>query len=161
MNNVPATIIAFSQSFIFLPVRQQIQGAGLVTTYTPQPLVIPTQLSATPRVNGDGTITMLIPFSISRPTGTSIAPDGTQIPNQVGTQIFVLRRVPSGATVVVGALSDKSDSDTTNRIPLLSDLPIIGPLFRSKTSVKNDGETLFFFTPTLLPDLPGQTEAAP
>lgn len=161
MNNVPATIISFTQSYIFIPVRQQIQGAGLVTSYTPQPLVIPTQLSATPRVNGDGTITMLIPFSISRPTGLSVAPDGSSIPNQVGTQIFVLRRVPSGSTVVIGALSDKSDSNTTNKIPLLSDLPIIGPLFRSKLDTKQDGETLFFFTPTLLPDLPGQSEAAP
>jgi hypothetical protein len=161
MNNVPATIISFSQSFIFVPVRQQIQGAGLVTSYTPQPLVIPTQLSATPRVNGDGSITMLIPFSISRPTGSSVAPDGTSIPNQVGTQIFVLRRVPSGSTVVIGALSDKSDTDTNSQIPLLSDLPIIGPLFRSKNNTKNDGETLFFFTPTLLPDLPGQAEAPP
>ena len=40
-------------------------------------------------------------------------------------------------------------------------LPIIGPLFRSKQNIRNDGETLFFFTPTLLPDLPGQSEAAP
>ncbi len=161
MNNVPAIISAFSQSFIFLPVRQQIQGAGLVTTYTPQPLVIPTTLQATPRVNGDGTITMFIPFSISRPSGESVAPDGTRYPNQIGTQLAVLRRVPSGATVVIGALSNKDDSDTVTRIPLLSELPIIGRLFQSKLQRKNDGETLFFFTPTLLPDLPGQTEATP
>jgi len=161
MNNVPAQIAAFSQSFIFLPQRQQIQGAGLVTTYFPQPLVIPTTLSATPRVNGDGTITMFIPFSISRPSGESVGPDGTRLPNQIGTQLAVLRRVPSGSTVVIGALSNKDDSESTNRIPLLSDIPIIGPLFRSKLNRKNDGETLFFFTPTLLPDLPGQTEATP
>ena len=161
MNNVPAIISAFSQSFIFLPQRQQIQGAGLVTTYLPQPLVIPTTLSATPRVNGDGTITMFIPFSISRPSGESVGPDGTRLPNQIGTQLAVLRRVPSGATVVIGALSNKDDSESTNSIPLLSEIPIIGPLFRSKLNRKNDGETLFFFTPTVLPDLPGQTEVAP
>jgi type II secretory pathway component GspD/PulD (secretin) len=161
MNNVPAFISAFSQSFVFLPQRQQIQGAGLVTTYLPQPLVIPTQLQATPRVNGDGTITMFIPFSISRPSGESVGPDGTRLPNQIGTQLFVLRRVPSGATVVIGALSNKDDSESTNRIPLLSEIPIIGPLFRSRLTRKNDGETLFFFTPTLLPDLPGQTDVAP
>jgi type II secretory pathway component GspD/PulD (secretin) len=161
MNNVPAQISAFSQSFVFLPVRQQIQGAGLVTTYTPTPLVIPTQLSATPRVNGDGTITMFIPFSISRPSGNSVGPDGTTLPNQIGTQLAVLRRVPSGARVVIGALSNKHDSDTVNQIPLLSEIPIIGRLFRSKLNSKNDGETLFFFTPTLLPDLPGQSESSP
>jgi type II secretory pathway component GspD/PulD (secretin) len=161
MNNVPAFISAFSQSFIFLPVRQQIQGAGLITSYQPQPLIIPTQLLATPRVNGDGTITMYIPFSISRPSGESVAPDGTRYPNQIGTQLAVLRRVPSGSTVVIGALSNKDDADSTTRIPLLSEIPIIGKLFQSKLSRKNDGETLFFFTPTLLPDLPGQSDSVP
>jgi general secretion pathway protein D len=161
MNNVPAVITAFSQSFVFLPTRQQIQGAGLVTTFTPVPLVIPTTLFATPRVNGDGTITMFIPFMISRPSGESVGPDGTRLPNQISTQLAVLRRVPSGSTVVIGALSNRDDSESTNRIPLLSELPIIGKLFQSKLQRKNDGETLFFFTPTLLPDLPGQSEAAP
>lgn len=161
MNNVPAFISAFSQSFIFLPVRQQIQGAGLITSYQPQPLVIPTQLYATPRVNGDGTITMYIPFSISRPSGESVAPDGTRYPNQIGTQLAVLRRVPSGSTVVIGALSNKDDADSTTRIPLLSEIPLIGNLFKSRLTRKNDGETLFFFTPTLLPDIPGQSEVVP
>ena len=104
---------------------------------------------------------MFIPFSISRPSGESVGPDGTRLPNQIGTQLAVLRRVPSGATVVIGALSNKDDSESTNSIPLLSEIPIIGPLFRSKLNRKNDGETLFFFTPTVLPDLPGQTEVAP
>ena len=49
MNNVPAFVSAFSQSYIFLRSDQQIQGAGLVTTYQPQPLVIPTSSFSRPR----------------------------------------------------------------------------------------------------------------
>jgi general secretion pathway protein D len=161
VNNVPAIIQTLSVSFVFLPQRQQIQGAGLVTVFVPQPIAIPTQLVATPRVNGDGSITMYIPFTISRPSGESVSPDGQRIPNQISTQLFVLRRVPSGGTVVLGAISNKDDSQSENRIPLLSELPIIGNLFRSRLNRKNDQETLFFFTPTVLPDLPGSSEVAP
>lgn len=161
MNNVPAIIQTLSVSWVFLPQRQQIQGAGLVTVFVPQPIAIPTSLIATPRVNADGSVTMLIPFTISRPSGESVSPDGQRIPNQISTQLFVLRRVPSGGTVVLGAISNKDDSQSENRIPLLSELPIIGNLFRSRLNRKNDQETLFFFTPTVLPDLPGTSEAAP
>jgi len=48
---------------------------------------------------------------------------------------------------------NKNDSDSTNRIPLLADLPIIGRLFRSRLSTKSDTETLIFFTPTIIPDI--------
>jgi type II secretory pathway component GspD/PulD (secretin) len=131
-----------------------VQGAGLVTVFQPVAINIPTLLSATPRVNGDGTITMFIPFTLSQQTGESVGPNGERIPNSFTSQIAVLRRVPNGGTVVLGGTLTKSDSESTNRIPILSELPIIGRLFRSKLLSKNDTETLIFFTPTIIPDLP-------
>jgi type II secretory pathway component GspD/PulD (secretin) len=152
-NNVPATIATVASSFIFLPQRQQVQGAGLVTVFNPVQVNIPTILTATPRVNGDGTITMFIPFQLSQQTGESVGPNGERAPNTFTSQIAVLRRVPNGGTVVLGGVLTKNDTESTNRIPLLSELPIIGKLFRSKLTNKNDNETLIFFTPTIIPDI--------
>jgi type II secretory pathway component GspD/PulD (secretin) len=154
-NNVPASINTFSTSYVFIPQNQQIQGAGLVTTFTPVAINIPTSLQATPRVNGDGTITMFIPFQISQQTGESVGPNGERIPNSFTSLIAVVRRVPNGGTVVLGGTLTKNDSESTNRIPLLADLPIVGRLFRSRLISKSDTETLIFFTPTILPDIPG------
>jgi type II secretory pathway component GspD/PulD (secretin) len=160
-NNVPAVITTVSVSYVFLPNTSQIAGAGQVTTYTPTALQIPTILTAQPRVNGDGSISMFIPFTISQPSGVSTSPTGTQIPNQITSSIFALRRVPSGGTVVLGGTLQKNDQEADSRIPLLSELPIIGRLFRSRNVNKNQTETLIFFTPTIIPDVPGRAEIRP
>ena len=155
MNNVPASISSISISFVFLPIQSQIQGAGLLTQFVPVPVIVPTTLFATPRVNGDGTITMFIPFIISRTIGESVGPNGERIPNQVQTQLFALRRVASGQTIVVGGITNRSESTSTSGIPILKDLPLIGSLFRSRLESKDNNESLFFFTPTLLPEAVG------
>src|SRR5207237_5053873 len=103
MNNVPATIQTPSVSYVFIPnIQIAGGGSGQLTTFTPVPIVTPTVLFATPRINGDGSITMFIPFIISQITGFSTGPNGEQLPNQLISTLFALRRVQSGQTIVVG-----------------------------------------------------------
>lgn len=156
MNNVPAFITQTSITYIFLPNIGQVNGAGLLTTYTPVPLQAQTTLFATPRINGDGTITMVIPFQLSRFVGESVGPDGTRIPNQTVTILQAIRRVASGQTIVVGGIINRNESTSSNGIPILKDLPFIGSLFRNKLQSRSNAETLFFFTPTIL-DEPSAT----
>jgi type II secretory pathway component GspD/PulD (secretin) len=152
MNNVPANITSSSTTTIFIPVINQVQGAGLVTQFQPVQLQAPTILLATPRLNGDGTITMFIPFILSRFLGESVGPDGTRIPNQAFVQLFALRRVQSGQTIVVGGVTSRRESRSVSGVPILKDLPIVGSLFRSKLESRDNNESLFFFTPTALPE---------
>jgi type II secretory pathway component GspD/PulD (secretin) len=81
-----------------------------------------------------------------------VGPNGERIPNLTSTSLLALRRVSSGQTIVVGGITDRTESANQSGIPILKDLPFIGPLFRSKRQVKNNTESLFFFTPTVLPD---------
>jgi type II secretory pathway component GspD/PulD (secretin) len=152
MNNVPAQINQVNSVTIFIPVVNQVQGAGLQTVFVPFPLTAFTQFTAIPRVNGDNSITMIIPLIFSRFIGESVGPNGERIPNQTQTQILALRRVASGQTIVVGGITNRTETTNSNGIPLLKDLPIVGSLFRNKRVSKNNNETLFFFTPTILPD---------
>jgi pilus assembly protein CpaC len=55
-----------------------------------------------------------------------------------------------GSTLVIGGLLKKEDSVTAYKFPVLGDLPIIGPLFRSKQFEKGDTELLFFVTPKII-----------
>lgn len=152
MNNVPATIMQVNSVTIFIPIVNQVQGAGLQTVFTPFPLQATTFFTAIPRVNGDNTITMIIPLQFSRFIGESVGPNGERIPNLNFTNIVALRRVASGQTIVVGGITNRQETTNSNGIPLLKDLPFIGSLFRNKRVSKNNNETLFFFTPTILPD---------
>jgi hypothetical protein len=152
MNNVMAMITQITQTTIFIPTINQVQGAGLQTVFVPFPLQATTSFFAIPRVNGDGSITMIIPITFQRFLGESVGPNGERIPNLTSTTLMALRRVGSGQTIVVGGITDSTDTTNSSGIPILKDLPFVGSLFRSRRQVKNNNESLFFFTPTLLPD---------
>ncbi|MFO0091079.1 MAG: hypothetical protein ACK538_04960, partial [Armatimonadota bacterium] len=50
----------------------------------------------------------------------------------------------------LGGLTRKQDRVSTSRIPLLSDLPIIGRLFRGQNKSYNTQELIIFVTPKIV-----------
>jgi general secretion pathway protein D len=53
-------------------------------------------------------------------------------------------------TVVIGGLIRDKLSETTSKIPLLGDIPLLGWLFRSKTSSTDKTNLLIFLTPHIV-----------
>jgi type IV pilus assembly protein PilQ len=49
-----------------------------------------------------------------------------------------------GDTLVIGGLISSSDAKSLNKVPFLGDLPILGQLFRSLSSSKNETEVVIF-----------------
>jgi len=66
--------------------------------------------------------------------------------NDVLTQVVI----PDGSTFVLGGLTNDSSSDTRDGIPGLKDIPLLGGLFRSDSTIANTTETIFFITPHIL-----------
>ena len=64
------------------------------------------------------------------------------------------RRVANGETIVLGGLIRKNSTTSVEKIPLLGDLPIVGPLFRNTKEQVDDKELLIFLTPTIIPEKP-------
>jgi type II secretory pathway component GspD/PulD (secretin) len=56
----------------------------------------------------------------------------------------------SGDTGVIGGIYDTSRTTTVSGVPLLSDIPILGALFRSTQTVENQTELLIMVTPTIV-----------
>lgn len=56
----------------------------------------------------------------------------------------------SGNTLVIAGLIDNETQKTTSGIPLISDIPIIGELFRFTNDQKTQTELVIFVTPTLI-----------
>ena len=65
---------------------------------------------------------------------------------EVQTQILI----PDGATFIMGGLFADSRSDGSSGVPILKDIPFIGPLFRTNTSSDNLNETIFMITPRIV-----------
>ncbi len=52
-------------------------------------------------------------------------------------------------TLVLGGLLERQDADLVQKVPLLGDLPILGPLFRSRTFQRQESDLVIFVTPVL------------
>lgn len=59
-------------------------------------------------------------------------------------------QVSSGDTVVVGGLLDKSGSEGTQGVPLLSKIPLVGGLFRYQSESSSKRNLMLFIRPTII-----------
>jgi general secretion pathway protein D len=59
-------------------------------------------------------------------------------------------RVWDGQTVVLGGLPSETVSLLKDKVPVLGDLPLVGPLFRSEPKATTKKNLLVFITPTLI-----------
>ncbi len=149
MNNQPAQIAASVTQYIFINQVSLTNGA-ILNTANPFALTAETSLSVAPRINDDNTITLYLAPQISAFVGTSTGPNGESIPNQTNQRLAVVARVRNGETMVLGGLTSKNEDNSVNRVPVLSELPIIGQFFRTNGKTKATSELLIFVTPTIV-----------
>lgn len=128
---------------------------NVINNSTPQFITIDTHLDVLPRVNGDGTITMILRPGVADTGNVITGPDGSQIPEQRNQELFTQRRVANGETIVVGGFIRKNESNSIQKIPILADLPIVGSLFRTTAKTSEDRELLIFVTPRIIPQTGG------
>ncbi|MEW6237599.1 MAG: secretin N-terminal domain-containing protein [Candidatus Omnitrophota bacterium] len=74
--------------------------------------------------------------------GDGLAVDGSFITTNV--------TVKSGRTVVLGGIINRSKSDSHSGIPIISSIPIVGNLFKNKSSSSTKQKLLIFITPTIV-----------
>ncbi len=131
-------------------VNQIVNGpGGIITVPQLQSTNATTLLALRPRINGDRTITMNLTPQVQAFLPSSA---GTTVPDVTSTSINVVARVKDGETIVLAGLTDKNDGTVLKRFPVLSDIPVIGQFFTSKTVNSKQTELLVFVTPTIIED---------
>ena len=147
-NNYPATInISTTVPFI----TTTVVGNGGLNGGTTQGsnvnfLPITSGLVIQPRINSDDSVTMNLAPQIQDVTGQVVG----GVPTTITQSLTTLRTVRSGDTMVLGGLVRKQETSSSQRIPILSDIPILGGLFRTRNKQVNDQELLIFVTPTII-----------
>ncbi len=58
--------------------------------------------------------------------------------------------INASESLLIGGFFRDQDSETTNKIPVLGDIPIVGSLFKSEASNKNQSVRLFLITPRVV-----------
>lgn len=104
-------------------------------------------LKVKPQITPDGKITMMLDVNKDTPntklaTGAGVAIDTKHVKTEV--------LVENGGTVVIGGIYTQNTSNTTQRIPILGDIPYIGWLFKNREWIDDKTELLIFITPRIV-----------
>lgn len=149
LNNQPALIESSLTQYVFIN-TVVISNGTAITQSNAFPIQALTSLGVAPRINDDNTITVYLTPQIQSFVGVTRGPDGSEYPNISNQRIQVVARVKNGETIALGGLTDKNDNTNVSRVPLLSDLPIIGQFFRSTQRTKRNSDLLIFVTPRVI-----------
>jgi type II secretory pathway component GspD/PulD (secretin) len=138
---------------IFIGVRRFITVEYITygqTTTKIQGVDVGVKLRVTPLTGGGGEITLEID-----PTGTEVS-NISELDPETGLPVLSTRqtgttvRVKDGETVMIGGLSQRQIEESSTKIPILGDLPLIGGLFRSRAKTAVNSELVVFITPHIL-----------
>ncbi|MCQ8116193.1 type IV pilus secretin PilQ [Methylomonas rosea] len=128
-----------------IPYQTQSQSTGPVTELVDAVL----ELNVTPQITPSGSVIMLLDIKKDSP-GTPLATGGNATVPIDTRQLKTKVQVEDGETVVLGGIYESTVQESFNTVPWVSDLPVIGWMF--KKSVKNDTkkELLVFITPKVV-----------
>ncbi len=108
------------------------------------------RLNFRPEVTANKTIKMHLKQEVSTiDTGNGVVINGFTIPALATRRAETSVELADGQTFIVAGLVDNREQDSFARIPVLSSVPIFGPLFKTKNESKNRTELVMMVTPEI------------
>ena len=103
------------------------------------------KLEVTPSVSTERNISLSIIPELSRIIERKQFPDGSDFPVTTSRRIETEFALESGNTVAIGGLTEGFDRETTRKVPLLGDLPLLGRYLFSYTRTEKQQEEIIIF----------------
>lgn len=108
-------------------------------------------LKVKPQITPDGNIIMAL--DVNKDTVGQVTTSGFAIDTKhIKTEVLV----ENGGTVVIGGIYTQDMRNTTIKVPLFGDIPVVGQLFRNNQRSDAKTELLVFITPRIAADRLGQ-----
>ena len=124
-------------------------GAGAVNPFqTIQREQIGVKLTLTPQINEGDAILLKISQEISSISESAGASDLITDQSTIDTTVIV----EDGGILVLGGLMEDTLTESTQRVPILGSIPLLGALFRHRSVDKVKTNTMVFIRPTILRD---------
>lgn len=106
------------------------------------------KLEVTPQVNGAGEVKMFLRQEVSSVAGPVSSRNSDLILNKRAFETVLT--VDDGEILAIGGLLNDDERKTIERIPLLSDIPLLGELFKSRSRTRSKTNLMVFIRPTIL-----------
>ncbi len=102
-------------------------------------------LKVKPQITPDDNVIMTL--KVNKDSVGQVTVGGPAIDTkQISTEVLV----ENGGTVVIGGIYSQEERSTTNKVPVLGDLPYVGFLFKNNVRSDDRRELLIFITPKIL-----------
>jgi len=144
-NNTEASFLVGSQR-PFVQVSRLLPTDNNNTDRVVQYRDVGTRLRVRPTINQDGYVSLQIQQEINAAT-SEVAFDAPVISTREAVTQVLVR---DGQTIMLGGLQDEQRDRGRSGVPLLSGLPLIGPLFGAASHTDSQTELYLFITPRIL-----------
>jgi type II secretory pathway component GspD/PulD (secretin) len=124
---------AISENFVYVPVG--------------------TRLTVRPHVTQDGQVKLGVNLLLSRIASGTRGGNPTFDRRETTTHVTV----QDGQTVMLSGITRQEEFEEVRKLPVLGDLPLLGPLFRNTDTLQRNRELVVFLTPEVIQ--PGQGQA--
>jgi len=132
-----------------IPYLQSSGGAGAgATTVSFKKAVL--SLKVTPQITPDDRIILDLKVNKDSVGQIFVARDGVAVPSIDTRNLTTQVLVNDGQTVVLGGIQETEKRNSTTKVPLLGDIPVLGHLFKNTVKTNNKDELLIFVTPKIL-----------
>ena len=111
------------------------------------------KLNIEPTVQLDNSVITKLDLEVSSVSGRQVTDNGTQVITLTSTNANTVLTLKDGERTIIGGLIRDDTSKGRSGIVLLSDLPLIGPLFTSHTNSKTKREILLSITPRIVQNI--------
>jgi general secretion pathway protein D len=113
-------------------------------------LSVGVELDVTPFINPEGLVVMDIQQEIDDLNGTTHIDNVGDIPNTIKRTLNTEIAIRDRDTVMLGGFIKSDKSHSQSGVPFLSDIPILGNLFKQRSDVKSREELIVLMRPTVL-----------
>ena len=136
-----------------VPAVQGSSSLGTVTiTYRPYGI----KLEFLPEITSRGTIKLHVSPEVSAlDYANAVTLSGFSVPGFTTRRLDTEVELEDGQSFVVAGLLDNTTTESLSKIPGLSNIPLFGKLFQSRSVQKNNSELMVIVTPELVRPIPG------
>jgi len=131
-----------------IPYQEQAGGTTGGTTIQFKKAVL--SLKVKPLITPDNNIILDLAVTKDSVGSVIVSSGGVNVPSIDTRTLTTQVLVGDGQTVVLGGILETEQRDTTKKVPMIGDIPIIGYLFKSTIKVNNKDELLIFVTPKII-----------
>ena len=160
VNNQKAVIKVGSDEFFVTEVSSNTSSNSVTTTTSPDITLTPffsgIALDVTPQISVDGEVILHIHPSVSEITdqvkNITVGGQTQQLPLAFSTvrESDSVVRAKNGQVVVIGGLMQNTSSDADGGVPGISDVPVVGNLFKQQRKVNSRSELVILLRPIVV-----------